>query len=151
MSNAQSCVGSRQGMVSKLVSRWVRCCFNDFRRRLMKCVLATVSIPAIVVATGSAHGDPEGGSSADVDASFLAALRAAGITYSDPGKAIKAGQTMCDFADQGKSGKPLIAILQKHNESLTTERAQQFIAIALRAYCPRNLEEPKLPVPIGTD
>jgi hypothetical protein len=134
MNNLQSYAGSRQ--VSKLESGQVLCCGHGFRRRLMKCVITIIGLPVIIVATGLAHGDPEGGASADVNMSFLAALNAAGITYSDPGKAITAGQTMCDFVDQGKSGKQLVATLQKHNESLTTERARQFIAIALRAYCP---------------
>lgn len=115
------------------------CCGRSFSRRLVKCVLTFVSLPVIIVAAGPAHGDPGGGSSVDVDTSFLAALNAAGITYSDPGKSITAGQTMCEFVDQGKSGKGLVATLQKHNENLTTERARQFIGIALQAYCPQNL------------
>lgn len=135
MNNLQNFFSSRKGMASKQQSGPVLCCGHGFRQRLMKCALATVGLSAIIVATGLAHADPLGGLD-DADSSFLTALNAAGITYSDPGKAITAGQTMCDFVDQGKSGKQLVATLQKHNESLTTERAQQFMAIALRAYCP---------------
>ncbi|MEB3070431.1 DUF732 domain-containing protein [[Mycobacterium] vasticus] len=114
-------------------------CGHAVIRILMKYVLTLLVLPGIVVAAGPAHGDPDGGSSADPDAAFLAALNAAGITYSDPGKSITAGQTMCDFADQGKSGKALVATLQKHNEELTSERARLFIAIALHEYCPQHL------------
>ena len=134
-----------RGIVSTLESRRTVCgghgfSRRGFSRRLAKCVLTLVSLPLAIVAAGPAHGDPDGGLSVvDVDTTFLAALNTAGITYSDPGKSITAGQTMCDFVDQGKSGKTLVATLQKHNESLTTERARQFIAIALQAYCPQNL------------
>lgn len=92
-----------------------------------------------MVVAAPAQGDPGAGSPA-ADESFLAALSAANMTYSDAGKAIKAGQTMCELVDNGKSGKQIISTLQKHNESLTTEHAVQFMAIAFQAYCPGSLE-----------
>ncbi|MBS9536253.1 DUF732 domain-containing protein [Mycobacterium sp. M1] len=114
-------------------------CGRGFIRNLGKRMLTLFILPISIVAVGPAHGNPDDGRSADVDASFLTALNEAGITYSDPGKSITAGRTMCDYVDQGKSGKALVATLQKHNEELTTERARLFIAIALHAYCPQNL------------
>ncbi|HEX7322987.1 MAG TPA: DUF732 domain-containing protein [Mycobacterium sp.] len=102
---------------------------------MMKCILATLSLSAIVVAAGPAYGDP-----ADIEPPFLIALNQAGITYADAGQAVTAGQTMCDLVDRGKHGKQLVAALQKHNDALTTEHARQFMAIALQVYCPQNLE-----------
>lgn len=139
MNDLQSYVASRHGMVSKLESTRAAYCSSGFSRRLVKCVLTFVSLPVVIVAAGPAHGDSEGDSSAAVDTSFVAALNAAGITYTNAGKAITAGQTVCDLVDQGKAGKELVATLQKHNESLTTERARRFMAIALHTYCPQNL------------
>lgn len=114
-------------------------CGRGFSRSVVKRMLALFILPAGIVAAGPAYGNPDDGRSADVDAAFLAALNEVGITYSDPGKSITAGRTMCDYVDQGKSGKALVATLQKHNEELTTERARLFIAIALHSYCPQNL------------
>lgn len=111
---------------------------SGLRRHLMACVL---TIGALLTVTGTrapAHGDPGGSSSAAGDGSFLAALDAADIDYDDPGKVIRAGQMMCTLVDHGKTGKALISILQKHNDSLTTERALQFMAISFQFYCPQN-------------
>ncbi|MEB3062083.1 DUF732 domain-containing protein [[Mycobacterium] zoologicum] len=112
-----------------------------FARILLNCVLALLFVPGVIGAVAPANGSPDDDPSTAVDAAFLAALHAAGITYSDAGKSITAGQTMCDYADQGKSEKALVATLQKHNEELTSERARLFIAIALHAYCPQHLAD----------
>ena len=122
-----------------MTDRW---CSPDRRNAgwftVLTCALTIAGALTVTVAAAPAHSDPDDSSSAAVDQSFLAALKAADIEYSDPGKAVKAGQTMCALVDSGKSGKTLIATLQKHNESLTTERAGQFVSIALQTYCPQN-------------
>lgn len=114
---------------------------RDFRRHLMKCTLAVLTVPAVVVATGPAHSDPDDGSSQAVDLAFLTALNQAGVTYGDAGRTITAGHTMCSLVDNGKSGSELVTRLRKHNNNLTEEHARQFMAIALQTYCPQNLQK----------
>lgn len=127
-------------MVSKLeISRALHP-GRSFRRRLTDCVLTIVSLSTVIVATAPAHGDPDNSASAAVDESFLGALNAANITYTNAGEAIRAGHTMCELVDNGKSDKQIISTLQKYNESLTAEHAAQFMAIAFQSYCPQNLE-----------
>lgn len=139
MNDLQSYVTAWRGTVSKLESWRALCCGRDFSRRVVTCALTLVGLPVVIVAAGPAHGDSADGRSATADTSFLAALDAAGITYTDGDKVIKAGQTMCDYVDMGRTGKALVAVLQQHNDSLTTERAKQFMAIALQVYCPDKL------------
>ena len=96
---------------------------------------------SVVLGAWPTHAEPDQPSPAADDMSFLAALNAAGFGYSEAGKAISAGHMMCEYVDQDKRGKSLVAVLQKHNEDLTRERALEFMAIALQTYCPENLEK----------
>lgn len=93
-----------------------------------------------MTATGSAYGDPgPDGAASATDESFLAALRAAGLTYGQPDQAVKAGRTLCDLADNGKTDDEILVILAKHNSKLSDAHANKFMDIAYQTYCPRYL------------
>ncbi|HEX7322988.1 MAG TPA: DUF732 domain-containing protein [Mycobacterium sp.] len=111
------------------------------RRCLMKCMLAALGVPALVVAAGSAQGGPDDGSAQASDQSFLAALNQAGIAYADAGEAVTAGHDMCNLVNAGESGSELVATLLEHNSNFTEEHARRFMAIALQTYCPQNLQK----------
>ncbi len=85
-----------------------------------------------------AYGDPDDGGGGD-DAGFLAALRQAGIAYSDPAQAIGAGQAVCHCLDHGESGLELVHDVKTHNPGFDMEAASQFALIAAKYYCPHHL------------
>jgi hypothetical protein len=79
-----------------------------------------------------AHADP-------ADDSFLAALSQAGITYHDPGHAIKAGQKVCDLANSGTPELDIIRDIRDLNPAFTMTSAAKFAKAAAMAYCPERL------------
>jgi len=103
----------------------------------MKLLLATGGLAAVIglalLPARPAHAD------ANQDQAFLASLGASGITYKDPASAIAAGKTVCDMANQGKSGIEVVKAIQDGNPGLTQEHAAQFTAIAANVYCPAQL------------
>lgn len=89
---------------------------------------AVVSIGVAV----PAHADSD-------DDAFLAALNQAGISYSSPDKAIKAGQKVCDLASSGTSQLDIIRDIRDLNPSFTMASAAKFAKAAASAYCPDRL------------
>ncbi|GAB3000218.1 hypothetical protein MBOU_19680 [Mycobacterium bourgelatii] len=73
------------------------------------------------------------------DQAFIVSLNAAGITYKDPESAIAAGKSVCNMANQGKTGAEVVEILQAGNPGLTQENAARFTAISAGVYCPAKL------------
>lgn len=63
----------------------------------------------------------------------------AGLTYKDPQSAIAAGKTVCDMANQGKTGVEVVKVLQDANPSLSQMNAARFTAISAGVYCPAQL------------
>ncbi|MBI2699426.1 MAG: DUF732 domain-containing protein [Mycobacterium sp.] len=98
--------------------------------RILACMVAAAV--AIGVAA-PAHAD------ANQDQAFLVSLGAAGLTYKDPQSAIAAGKTVCDMANQGKTGVEVVKVLQDANPSLSQMNAARFTAISAGVYCPAQL------------
>lgn len=98
--------------------------------RILACMVAAAV--AIGVAA-PAHAD------ANQDQAFLVSLGAAGLTYKDPQSAIAAGKTVCDMANEGKTGVEVVKVLQDANPSLSQMNAARFTAISAGVYCPAQL------------
>jgi len=95
----------------------------------MKLLLTVTSFAAIIGMAVPAHAD-------STDDSFIASLNAAGITYSDPDKAVGAGKWVCDTVKGGTQMTDVVKTLQSKNSSLSDDKANKFAAIAANAYCP---------------
>jgi hypothetical protein len=95
-------------------------------RALLAGLVATIGVAA------PAHAD-------GVDDTFLATVKAAGITFQDPGKAIGAARWVCSMAGQGKQMADLVKTIQAQNPGLTGDNAARFTAIAANTYCPEAL------------
>ncbi|BBX44720.1 DUF732 domain-containing protein [Mycobacterium cookii] len=103
---------------------------------------------ALGVAT-PAHADP---SSSGPDASFLAALNKAGITYQDPSVAVAAAKKACELMDQGNPQVGVINSVSSSNPGFSSDAAAQFTMIAASAYCPQHMGQqithaPPTPLP----
>src|SRR5215472_5779199 len=97
--------------------------------RAMKLLLTLTSLAAIIGMAVPAHADR-------TDDAFLASLKAAGITYSDPDKAVGAGKWVCDTVNGGTDMSDVVKTLTTKNSSLNPDKASKFAAIAANAYCP---------------
>jgi len=73
------------------------------------------------------------------DDAFLASVRAAGLTYPDPGRAIAAGKAVCNMVDQGQPMVDVVHRIQSLNPKLQEDSAAKFAAIAATAYCPQAI------------
>ena len=105
----------------------------------MRLLLALLGIAAMIGLAAPAYADPDAGG--PDDAGFLAALRHAGITYSDPAQAISAGQTVCACLDRGESGLQLVHDVKSRNPGFDMEAASQFAVISAKYYCPHHLSQ----------
>ena len=95
----------------------------------MKLILALISFAAMVGIAAPAHAD-------STDDSFIASLKAAGITYTDQDAAVGAGKWVCDKVNGGTDMSDVVTTLTKKNTSLNPDKASKFAAIAANAYCP---------------
>jgi hypothetical protein len=93
-----------------------------------------LSIAALIALAAPANADVDGN-----DQAFLIALRQAGVTYQDPGRAIAVGHTVCRLVDEGMTGADLVKHLQEYNPGFEGDGAAKFTAIAASAYCPKTL------------
>ena len=112
----------------------------------MKFLLAVLGISTVVGFAPHAHAEPAADEQPAVDtaaavqdSAFLEALRAAGITYTDPAQAVTAGRALCSLADRGEPGLELIADLKANNPGFTTDGAAKFAAIAAHTFCDHHL------------
>lgn len=103
--------------------------------RVMRRVLVILGVASTLNAAIPAHADP------GVDASFVEALTKAGITFNDPGSAVRAGHTTCDLMAQGKPGLQVVQLVQQENSGISTVSAAKFTAIAVSAYCPQYAQQ----------
>jgi hypothetical protein len=94
-------------------------------------VLAMASALGIAV---PAHADP------NVDASFLDALKKAGISFDDEKSAVTAGKSVCKLMNLGHPEIDVVHQVADQNPKIGTTRAAQFTAIAASAYCPQHLQ-----------
>ena len=105
----------------------------------MKLLLVTLtSLAAIIGMAMPAHAD-------STDDAFIASLQAAGITYSDPDKAVGAGKWVCDTVNGGTQMSDVVKTLQSKNPSLSENKANKFAAIAANAYCPQAISTGSAP------
>jgi hypothetical protein len=116
-----------------------------------------LSVVAVVGLAAPAYADPSQSPSPSptpdpaVDADFLAQLRQAGLSYSDPAAAISAAKTVCELVDSGEQDTNIVNNLQLRNPGFGGNGAAKFTAIAANAYCPHYLTgEGRPPKPDGT-
>ena len=100
----------------------------------MRLLLVVPGVAAMIGLAVPAHADPAG----DV-ASFLAALKSAGITYSNAAKAFAAGKAVCTEMDNGTTAPDVVKQLTASNPGFTVEKAERFTGIAASVYCPQHL------------
>jgi hypothetical protein len=96
-----------------------------------------------VVAT-PAQADP---GDSGPDASFLTALKKAGITFQDPAVAVAVGKKACELMDQGNPQVGVIKSVSSSNPGFTTDGAAQFTMIAAGTYCPQHMGQPVTQAP----
>ncbi|MFY2859487.1 DUF732 domain-containing protein [Mycobacterium sp. THU-M104] len=100
-----------------------------------------VLLGAVVVIGGAAPAFASPDDAFD-DTGFLATVRDAGLTYSNPDQAIAFGKAVCGWIGSGESGPELVRTLQNENPGLSTDHATLFVAIAAKYYCPQQLTAP---------
>jgi len=104
----------------------------------MKLLLTLTSLAAIIGTAIPAHAD-------GTDDAFIASLKAAGITYSDPDAAVGAGKWVCDKVNGGTDMSDVVKTLTTKNTSLNPAKASKFAAIAANAYCPDAISSASAP------
>jgi hypothetical protein len=117
---------------------------NDARlyeNEAMRMLVALASFAAVIGMAAPAQADP-GSSDSGPDASFLAALDKAGITYQSGTAAVAGGKRACELMDQGHPESDVIKSMSASNPGFTTDGAAKFTTIAVSAYCPQHLGEP---------
>lgn len=102
----------------------------------MRLMVAVIGVCAVIGLAAPAHGDPDGGVD---EASFLASLRSAGITYKTPDAAVQFAKAVCESMGNGEYGPQMVSELQAQNPGLTADHATSFLAIAAKFYCPQKL------------
>lgn len=106
----------------------------------MKPLLALLWLPTMIGVAGVAYADPDVAGALDPHGvALLDSLHAAGITYNREDRVIATAQAVCTLVASGKSGPEVLAVLRGSNPALTPEHAGQFLAIAMRSYCPEQL------------
>jgi hypothetical protein len=112
----------------------------------MRMLVGLASCAALIGLAVPAHADPAGNASGS-DASFLTALKQAGITYQDPNVAIDVARRACQLMDQGNSEADVIKNVSTSNPGFTMDGAGQFTMIAASAFCPQHLGQPVTQTP----
>jgi Protein of unknown function (DUF732) len=99
----------------------------------MRRLLVVLGIASSLGIAIPAHADPT------ADASFVEALKKAGITFGDPKNAVSAGETACGMMERGTPALDVVQAVTQQNPGLSTTSAAQFTAIAASAYCPQYI------------
>jgi hypothetical protein len=107
----------------------------------MRTVVALAILAAATGLAAPAHADPS------PDASFLAGLDKAGITYHSGPEAIAAAKQVCDWINQGQRRSDVIVAVSAGNPGLEMSSAEEFTTVAERAYCPDHPREPAVQPP----
>ena len=105
----------------------------------MRFLVMLAGFAAVLAVATPAQADP---GSSGTDASFLAALTKAGITYQDPAVAVAVAKKACALMDQGNPQAGVIKSVSSSNPGFTVDAAAQFIMIAASAYCPQHMGQP---------
>jgi hypothetical protein len=98
----------------------------------MRPLLILASVAALIGLAAPAYADPN-------DDDFLAQLRAAGLTYQDPAKAIAVAKDVCELVDKGTPDTEIVNNLQLRNPGFTGNGAAEFTTLAAGEYCPKYL------------
>ena len=101
----------------------------------MRMYVVLASFAAVVGLATPAHADP------DPDASFLAALNNARITYQSGPDATAIGRRACQLMDQGHTEPDVIKSMTEQNAGFTTDDATKFTQIPQSIYCPSTSGE----------
>lgn len=102
----------------------------------MRRLALLLGIPVMIGLAVAAHADPD---SNDADATFLASLRQARITYQSPDQAVAAGKKVCELISSGKAAPDVVQQLRNANPGFTMDAATKFTGIAANIYCPQEL------------
>jgi Protein of unknown function (DUF732) len=105
----------------------------------MRFLVIFASFAVVLGVATPAQADP---GSSGPDASFLAALTQAGITYQDPADAVAVAKKACALMDQGSPQAGVIKSVSSSNPGFTVDGAAQFTMIAASAYCPQHMGQP---------
>jgi hypothetical protein len=126
----------------RLCSRWVWVCslpgfssgrdngVNLYENEAMRTLVVLAALAAATGLAVPAHADPS------PDASFLAALDKASITYHSGPEAVAAARQVCDWINQGQRRSDVIVTVSAGNPGLAMSDAEHFTTLAERAYCP---------------
>ena len=105
----------------------------------MRFLIMLAGFAAVLGMATPAQADP---GNSGPDASFLATLTKAGITYQDPNVAVAVGRKACELMDQGNPQAGVIKSVSSSNPGFTPDGAAQFTMIAASAYCPQHMGQP---------
>ena len=112
---------------------------NLYDDEAMRFLIMLAGFAAVLGMATPAQADP---GASGPDASFLAALSKAGITYQDPTVAVAVGRKACELMDQGNPQAGVIKSVSSSNPGFTPDGAAQFTMIAASAYCPQHMGQP---------
>ncbi|WP_428338477.1 DUF732 domain-containing protein [Mycobacterium sp.] len=105
----------------------------------MRFLVVLASMAAVLGMAAPGQADP---GSSGADASFLAALTMAGITFQDPNVAVAVAKKACALMDQGNPQAGVIKGVSASNPGFNPDGAAQFTMIAASAYCPQHMGQP---------
>jgi Protein of unknown function (DUF732) len=106
----------------------------------MRLLVALASVAAVISFAAKAQADPSAS-----DATFIAALKNAGITYQNPTDAVAIGRRACELMGQGHAEADVIKSMTQANPGLTDDVATRFTHIAEATYCPQHFNAPPPP------
>ena len=112
---------------------------NLYEDEAMRFLVMLAGFAAVLGVTTPAQADP---GNSGRDASFLAALNKAGITYQDPTVAVAVGKKACELMNRGNPEVDVIKSVSSSNPGFTADGAAQFTMIAASAYCPQHMGQP---------
>jgi hypothetical protein len=104
-----------------------------YKDEAMRLLVVLASFAAVVGLATPAHAGP------DPDASFLAALNNARITYQSGPDATAIGRRAWQLMDQGHREPDVIKSMTEQNAGFTTGAATKFTQIAESIYCPQHI------------
>lgn len=104
----------------------------------MRTLVLLAGFAAVIGVAAPAQADTEN-AAPNPDASFLAALDKAGITYGDGSLAVKVGKRACDLMNEGTPQVDVIKQVSSANSGFTVGGAAQFTMIAAGVYCPEHM------------
>ncbi len=104
----------------------------------MRMLVVLAGFAAVIGVAAPAGADP-GSSGSGPDASFLAALDSAGITYRNRAAAVAVGKEACQLMDQGDPEPDVVKEVSASNPDFAPSAATNFTVIAASAYCRGHL------------